>query len=239
MTRLLKLLIICGIFLNFLTACASSDRSGIGFVTTLNYANPKLEYYWFIPGNLETQTVPFMICLTGLSGYGQDFVTDEIRQFARRNRMVVIAPSFQFDEMGWQNRTSYQYPEYWSGEALLKIVDQFSSEMSLKRTGFYLVGASAGAQFSLRFSLWRPDLCRACAAYAAGGHIEPSTHNDVRYLIGIGTRDTTRIPHAEAFRDAANRYEIRLEYKTYDSDHAMPDQFIRDALDFIGSLISK
>lgn len=215
--------------------CSGKDLEGTGSISTENYANRTLEYYYFIPGRAAASgsvPVPFLICVPGLSQDGETFVFKETRQLARQTGWVIIAPSFRYDEMKWQSKTSYQYPSHWSGQALLDILKHFESQHGMKYSTLYLTGASAGAQFSLRFALWRPAMCTACAAYASGGSIEVRHPVDVDFLIGIGRRDTHRIAHAETFRDTAARYGVDVTYRMYDSDHALPAAFIDDSIKF-------
>lgn len=86
------------------------------------------------------------------------------KEFAERERFVILAPSFTWDQANWNDGKSYQYPEAWSGAALVAILDRFQQARGISISKLYLFGFSAGAQFAVRFALLRPELCAACAA---------------------------------------------------------------------------
>ncbi len=44
--------------------------------------------------------------------------------FANKNNFIILSPAFRFDQSDWEKRYSYQYPEVWSGEALLKMLEE-------------------------------------------------------------------------------------------------------------------
>ncbi len=92
--------------------------SGIGSIKTENYANKKLEYYYYIPENvLKDKNVkpPLLVAVPGLSGAGKRIVSRELKEFAERDGVVIVAPSFRFDEKNWDSKKSYHYPSVWSG----------------------------------------------------------------------------------------------------------------------------
>ncbi len=96
---------------------------GIDFINTSNYANTRLEFYYYIPVgvlNNRSRASGGLIAVPGSGGRGEHFVTAEMKKFADEEHIVVIAPSFVYDRENWNSKTSYQYPDAWSGMLLLR-----------------------------------------------------------------------------------------------------------------------
>jgi poly(3-hydroxybutyrate) depolymerase len=219
----------------FLTGC-SHGTEGIDSISTENYANPNLEYFYYLPASATNASsgypIDVLVLVPGLNGRGDQFVSPEWRQFADENDLLVISPSFQWDEKNFAAGTSYQYPAYWSGEALLRMLQQVEEKRGIKTASLYLFGFSAGAQFSLRFCLWRSDLCNACAAHASGGVVLPQQWIGAKFFITVGTQDTDRIQLARDFRFAAEHLGIDVQYREYDTGHSLTEDQIRDSMAF-------
>ena len=212
-----------------------SYEHGLDSINTRNYANRNLQYYYYIPGTIvenKNKSYPLLIVIPGLSGQGDLFVTPTYKKFAYENKFVIISPSFAWDEKNWASQKSYQYPNVWSGNALLKIINKFKKDHNIRISKFHLFGFSAGAQFALRFALWKPKLCAACAAHGSGGRIIPKKKAGVKFLVTCGTRDASRNEYAKEFRNAAKRYRIDVTYKTYDIGHTLSSAQIEDSLKF-------
>lgn len=225
---------------------SGSPVEGIGSIQTENYANLNLEYYYYIPDNVVKDSeelypvqasVSFFIAVPWLSGRGEGFVSSSMKEFADEEGFVIVAPSFVYDEANWDAKQSYQYPSVWSGDALLEIIDQVEEQHSLIASDLYLFGFSAGAQFALRFCLWAPYMCKACAAHGSGGTITPNRYIDVAFFVTVGSSDTDRIPKAESFCDAAESYGISATYKEYSNvGHELTQAQAEDSLDFFRNL---
>lgn len=208
---------------------------GHSSVTTTNHANKLLAYYYYVPDKIlksNDQAYPLLVMVPGLSGKGEGLVGKEVKKFAEQEGFIVIAPSFVFDEQDWQAEKSYQYPSVWSGEALLKIVQQFQMTHRLRISRFYLFGHSAGAQFVLRFAIWKPELCVACAAHASGALIQPQRSSGVNFFVTAGTMDTTRIQNVQTFCETARNLGIEVIYKEYNIGHNLIKQQVTDSLEF-------
>ncbi len=77
---------------------------GQDIVSTANYANRSLEYYYYIPERASkdsSASYPLMVMVPGLSGQGRALVNREVRDFAEKEQFIIIAPSFKFDEQNW------------------------------------------------------------------------------------------------------------------------------------------
>jgi len=221
------------------TSYSSVFIDGIDSIQTSNYANPTLKYYYYIPTSIinnVNQSYPMLVMIPYLSGLGQSFVSPIFKEFANNEGFVIVSPSFKYDEKNWESRTSYQYPEVWSGNTLLEIIGKVKNKFNLQISGLYLFGFSAGAQFSLRFCHWQPELCVACAAHGSGGTILPDKKVSVKFFVSVGSRDTSRIEKAKAFFDSAQKLGIDVTYQEYNTAHSMTQDEIKDALDFFKSL---
>ncbi len=208
---------------------------GVEFIDTDNYANRKLYFYYYIPAKAVGQEKSdILACIPGLGGSGEYFRNSNFKKLADEEGMILISPSFNYDEANWGTRQSYQYPEVWSGQAFLEIINKFEQIHKKQTDKLYLYGFSAGAQFALRFSLWKPEICDACVAYASGGRIIPQNSNQVSYLLGVGRQDIgDRIKHMHNFRDAAIRLGMKIIYKEYEVGHGLTHLQILDSVNFI------
>ena len=219
---------------------------GIGSIQTENYANLNLEYYYYIPASVVENSeelypvqasVPFFVTVPWINGRGESFVSSTMKQFADEEGFVIVSPSFVYDEANWDAKQSYQYPAVWSGDALLEIIDQVEEQHNLFASDLYLFGFSAGAQFALRFCLWKPYMCEACAAHASGGTVIPTGYIDVAFFVTVGSSDTDRISKAQSFCDTAESYGIDVTYKEYSNvGHTLTQAQIEDSLNFLRNL---
>lgn len=221
---------------NSASKAAGEAASGNDFITTANYANKQLEFFYFIPSGLlreKNGKIPVIVAIPGLSGRGEGFVSQEMRDFAVKEHFMIIAPSFVWDQANWNSNTSYQYPEAWSGNALIQIIDKVKEKHGISASQLHLFGFSAGAQYALRFANWRPDLCASCAAHGSGGTVIPTKTNKVKFLVSVGKEDAERIGKAEQFYSAAKGLGIDVVYKQYEGGHGLPSTQVKETLDFI------
>ncbi len=215
---------------------------GISSIETDNYANKILEFYYYIPSKVlkeKNKAHPLLACIPYLSGRGEDFVLPIFKDFAEEEGFLIISPSFVFDEKNWESKSSYQYPSAWSGEAFLKIVEKVKNKFGLNISKFYLFGFSAGAQFSLRFALWKPELCSAVSAHAGGGTVIPDRFVDVKFFVSVGRDDKKRIGIVETFYKKAKELGIDVVYRQYSGGHILPIYQIRDSLEFFKKVREK
>ena len=208
---------------------------GSDFVETQNYANRRLQFFYYLPSRVvrdKQSSHPVLVCIPGLSGRGRSFVSSVFKDFAEEEGFIIVAPSFVWDKANWSKRSSYQYPSAWSGRALIAILSRLRERHGLGTSGLYLYGFSAGAQFALRFALWKPQLCVACAAHASGGTVIAKHRVRVKFRVTVGKRDRTRITRAEAFHASAKRCGIDVTYVQYEGGHNLPRAQIEDSLRF-------
>ncbi|MGD9582003.1 MAG: alpha/beta fold hydrolase [Vampirovibrionia bacterium] len=208
---------------------------GVDFIETPDLINDKVNYYYYIPKNsINNRIKPdLLICVPGLSGNGRYFVNDIFKQFAQNNQFIIVAPSFIFNNTDFKNKKSYQYPEKWSGKALLNIIDKLNNS-GYRTKDNYFYGFSAGAQFITRFALLKPDKCKAVIAHARGGElIKLNRFIKTKFMISVGKKDISRIENNEVFYYSCEWHNIHAIFKLYDCDHIIPDQQITDTIEFI------
>ncbi len=229
------LLFIFFLIISFSLSFPQEKIDGITSIETENYVNRILQFYYYIPSKIvkeKDKEYPLLGCVPFLSGRGEEFVLPIFKDFAEEEGFIIVSPSFVFDEKNWETQTSYQYPSAWSGEAFLRIVEKVKNLFGLKVSKFYLYGFSAGAQFSLRFALWKPELCEAVAAHAGGGTVIPEKYVDVKFFVSVGRDDTRRIEIVENFYNKAKELGIDVTYRKYFGGHILTIYQIRDSLEF-------
>jgi dienelactone hydrolase len=110
--------------------------------------------FWYPAGNSANQAQPIRAVLLLVPGYNDDGrknLRDPLWQdFARRNRLVLVACFFQGD---------YADAPSGSGDALQEALAGFarqSSHPEVASVPLLLYGASAGGQFNYNYVIWRP-----------------------------------------------------------------------------------
>jgi poly(3-hydroxybutyrate) depolymerase len=218
-----------------MSSSSQGIESGLASIPTLNYANPRLEYYFFFPARLYKQadiSHPVLVVVPGLSSGYRNVNRAAFEKAAKENGWILLIPGFIFDRNNWESGTSYQFPKAWSGQALLDIMNNFSSHRHLRLGRAYLHGMSAGAQFVVRFALWRPDLCLAVSAHAGGGTITPENNVPVKFFISIGRLDSARQRQFAWFQKKASELFISVKSKIYEGRHVLPAEQIQDSIRF-------
>lgn len=216
-------------------AVAVMPKKGRSSVTTANYANSTLEYYYYIPSSLverKNKPYPLIVWVPGLDGDGESSLPEQFYKLADTKGYAILTPTFKFDEQNFEKRTSYQFPQAWSGQALLKILEKEKSN-GLNYSKLYLAGFSAGGQFVSRFSFMKPEMVSACAILSSGARVKPEKNNGVKYFVGIGTMDDKyRRENAEIFNDAAQKLNIPIEYRQYYMEHDTNEEEMNDVAEF-------
>lgn len=175
----------------------------------------EVSYHYYVPRVKERKKLPVVVGVGGLDSSGMEYMTHEWLNFARQQEVAVVSVGFKNNEDDWKKRQSYQYPQAWSGRALLKILEEIASRESIDPGQLYLTGLSAGAQFVIRFTLWRPDLCRATAGHSAGIYDLPSGFLPVKFLATMGDSDSVRMPGVQAFVAACKAAGIDVQFKVF------------------------
>ena len=142
-------------------------------------AESKVPFALYQPVSLQsTRSIPpvgVLLLIPGYNGSGEAMLDDRWRQFADQNSLILLAPTFKStNPVELHQNRGYYYPEQGSGEQ----VEQALAEVHL-RTGvqvdqILIFGFSAGAHFSHRFALWKPEQVKAFVAYSAGWWSDPT-----------------------------------------------------------------
>lgn len=202
-------------------------------IQTAYPANQTLNYRYFVPEGLaERADVPVLVVLGGRGLPG--WITTDFQEFAAREGVVIVSPTFRFDGDDWAQRRSYQYPEAWSGQALLAVLRDFETRAEIRTGPILLFGFSAGAQFALRFAAWAPERCLAVCGHASGGTLELRRAVDVRFRVTLGERDQQRREQFQHFVSLADRLGLQAETFVYPGlVHAVDPQVTQDCVEFL------
>ena len=204
-------------------------------IYTSNPTNSTVSFFYYIPAQLESnpsKPYPVIIWIPGLDGNGGESISEELYDLANTKGYAILSPAFKFNDEDFKNEKSYQYPQAWSGEALVSMLEK-AKRNGLNYSKLYMVGFSAGAQFASRFSFIRPELIDACALLGSGARVKPTENNGVKYFIGIGTMDDEfRRENAEIFNNAARNLGITTVYKKYNIDHSTSSEEMKDVVKF-------
>lgn len=203
-----------------------------GEVETSNDANQKVKFQYYFPDKLDTTitTLNIIVCAGGLNSTGNEFTGSLWIEFADKNKFVILTPAFRFNQSDWEQQKSYQYPDVWSGEALIKILDTITFDIPYK---LYMIGFSAGAQFVHKFALLYPNITEAVFAHAAGGYEYPYKYIRTRFIVSVGANDNQRIDNAKRFHQLCIDNTIDCELKIYPNlGHDFNSEQINAALNF-------
>jgi poly(3-hydroxybutyrate) depolymerase len=152
-----------------------------------------------IPKNSDHAPRPILILVPGYNGAGKPLLAGFWADFADRTGTILLAPTFRTNLEEIQSRTGYYYPSLWSGDVLLRAVEELATRTPADAESLFFYGHSAGAHFTHRFALWHPDRVAAFVAYSAAWWDPPAASiRDTPALIMCGEDDP--------------RYEATLEF---------------------------
>lgn len=184
----------------------------------------KVSYAYYIPKLEINQKIPVLVCVGGLLIQGEKSYTENKtclsqswKQFSEESKIAILGLGFDFSDQDWEKKRSFQFSKVWSGQALLEILEKLSKEnLPIDPNRLYLYGISAGAQFSVRFALWKPEIAKAVAAHAAGGYDLPEKMIPTKFLITVGeldNQDVTRVEMAKEFVKAVKEKGIEIRFE--------------------------
>ncbi|MCK5581484.1 MAG: hypothetical protein KAJ18_09465 [Candidatus Omnitrophica bacterium] len=206
-------------FLNLIFCLNCSAQQSGNVVVDFNGVPQVVTYQAYVPLHNEADVLPVMVCVGGLPS-GPDECSDKPWiQFADKNKIVVLGLGFTFVKEDWPRKSSYQFAQAWSGQALLDVLDILEKIAPIDKNDLYLFGVSAGAQFSHRFALMRPDMVKAVAAHAAGGYGHPEEFISTKFLITVGENDTkagsgiSRLQFARIFAAACEEQGVGVDLR--------------------------
>jgi dienelactone hydrolase len=131
-----------------------------------------------------------LVLVPCFNGDGAQMLDARWKVFAEKNHLVLLAPSFRAKGDENNRGKGYYYPEQGSGEVLEKALRELKRRTGADTDQVLMFGFSAGAHFSHRFALWKPQRVKAFVAYSAGWWSEPSAElAQVPALILCGEAD--------------------------------------------------
>jgi pimeloyl-ACP methyl ester carboxylesterase len=225
--RLLIVRIVLAFFIFFgLPACVYSWTDG---EVDLSYRGETrtVKYSLSLPSDYQpSEPLTILVCVGGLNydegvyGYSdtRECSGPPWDQFVKDYHVAVLGLGFVFDPDDWPKKRSYQYPQAWSGQALMMILDKVRNESALRirKDGLLLFGISAGAQYVTRFAFLHPEMVRAVAVHESGGFDRPKRKIDTKFLITVGGLDNepiTRLEFAKRFAKLAQRKGIDVQLR--------------------------
>ena len=119
----------------------------------------------FAPGG---QVWCILVLVPGYNGNGLDMLDDRWQAFAARNKLVLLAPTFIAEGMENNQGRGYYYPEQGSGRVMVRAIEGASKRYGVRADKVLMFGFSAGAHFTHRFAIWKPERVAAFVAYSAG-----------------------------------------------------------------------
>jgi pimeloyl-ACP methyl ester carboxylesterase len=132
--------------------------------------------------NADAETV-----IQGENGY------QPLLDLADQRGWFVLSGTFKHDAGEvMDRRTSYYYPEAFSGRAVVEALDQVAKKYRVDPTRILMQGLSGGAQFVHRFAIWAPERVTAVAINSSSWFDPPNAKcNQVAWLVTIGESDTS------------------------------------------------
>ncbi|MBI4651568.1 hypothetical protein HY745_09860 [Candidatus Desantisbacteria bacterium] len=211
-----------------------------GKIETPSLENQHVQFLYYYPEKLNNSgfDVNILVCVGALNSLGIEFMASPWTDFADKNGIILLAPGFQHNQNDWEKQESYQYPDVWSGDVLIKMLCIASPDTNVKNFNLYIFGFSAGAQFVQRFALLWPEITKAVYIHAAEGYTFPETKIDTQFIISIGEKDTERLSSAKNFHQVCLGTGIKCNLKIFPGlGHEITPVQFNTALTFFKSIM--
>jgi len=189
----------------------------------------------------ESPKVAVLILVPGVNENGEFFLkSQKWLDFARENKLGLVALSFASKNEDIENGNGYYYPEKGSGHLLLNGLRQIGNEYEYLPLLIY--GFSGGAHFTSRFVEWQPQKIKAWVAYSAAWWDKPQEHETTPPgIIACGSRDYRLEASRQYFWEGREKRKpwLWVELKNIDHVFTLPfDEFIRKYFSTILSFCS-
>lgn len=204
-------------------------------IKTPNPTNQYLKFYYYIPENLQNKSgYPIVFFIPGLYGDGKPLLYEGAQEYAKKYGYAIGSITFKFNDKDFNNQASYQYPQAWAGQAFKDILAKLKSK-NIQFKDVYLVGFSAGAQFSSRFAMQNPNFLKGCAILGNGAKIVPDKKQNTRFYVAIGEKETDfRKESYKRFLEGAQSAGLDVTSKIYPKlGHETNEQTDQDVVNFI------
>lgn len=210
------------------------------YVITGNSANRLIEFHYYIPAKvLQNKSKQAPLIIVPSYTYEKENIKFQqpIKDFADKEGCVLVTTYFMDNLNDIIFNSGFDKPSVWSGKALLDMVEKVKQKgYSLSK--FYMLGAHSGADFSLRFALWKPEYCIANATYSNYNSIAINTANPVKYFVTASSGEAKYMKeNVLEFYGKAKKLGMNIKYKEY-SDY-YNDKNLEERLNFFKQIIDK
>ena len=131
-----------------------------------------------------------LVLVPGYNGKGEEMLDPRWKEFAAKNGLVLLAPTFRAEGQENNGGKGYYYPEQGSGEVMEKALAEVTRRTGVATDKVLFFGFSAGAHYVHRFALWKPQQVKVFVAYSAGWWSEPTAQvRNVPALVMCGEAD--------------------------------------------------
>lgn len=179
---------------------ASADTLQVDRGKAIQQADNNGVHYVYIPEENPSRTLVVAHGTPSLGESTNDLAKNFIQRwvrFANRNKLLLIAPSFDRENFGSDPGTGFGYGGYrglfgreqGADDFVLSLTRRYSPLCDIQDGRFLLYGHSAGAQFAIRFVVKHPDKIAAAVASAPGRFAYPAA--DAAWPYGMGTFNRT------------------------------------------------
>ncbi|MDX2080584.1 MAG: alpha/beta hydrolase [Terrimicrobiaceae bacterium] len=185
------------------------------------YAAPAASWHSAVPSAGESAGV--LLLVPGYNGSGETMLDERWRAFGEEHGLVVIAPTFRTTPEELRRGRGYYYPEQGSGAEVERMLGQVGRETGVATEKILIFGFSAGAHFSHRFALWKPERVKAFVACSAGWWSEPTAAmRGVPALIVCGEADRERFEPTKEFFERGLAMGLPWVWRSYAGvDHTL------------------
>ncbi len=182
-------------------------RVGVASVSTPNGDNPRLHVFYRQPPEKGGGKATRHRVLVVAPVHNQDAL-DYLRadspwaRFADEHGLVLVVPQFYMSDRIFRadhRFTHVRYAQIWSGDALLRALDDIDAVVPIEKGRLLVHGVASGSGFACHLAAWRPDLVAAVSVnngnwgmprFRVVGLHPMSDLVNVRYFITASAEDT-------------------------------------------------
>lgn len=181
--------------------------------------DPRFSYMLYIPKGYNengTDTYPLLVLIHGTERRPDVYIENH-RDFADKNRVILLAPLFPLNTHGGQDLENYKLIDYKATRydlVLLSMVDETASKYRLAGSTFSMHGFSGGGHFAHRFFYLHPHRLHAVSIGAPG----MVTLIDSTADWWVGTRDLYRRFNAKMNLPAMRRVSVHMVVGAEDTE---------------------
>ncbi len=190
------------------------DRVSHVSVPTVNADNPSLcVYYRQPPAGLDqsARAAPRVLILaptTNEDPLHHLSAGSAWSRFADEHHLVLVAPRFTTSDYAFRHDhafTHQRYAQAWSGDAVLRAIDEIGRRIPLNADKLLVHGQTSGGGFATHFAAWKPDRVAAVSVINSNwgvarlnetGLSAPSSQRHIRYWVAANPLDDIDMPRA-------------------------------------------